>query len=969
MAEQFVLQPTKFSSLRRHRSSTGASWQDNWKQAQGEEHMVQGHEPGGLNQFRSLLQFALPSMANVESIVSIRMFVFTAGDHNGLVTQATGETNLKMGYKAKSWSEQGGGEKVWTGDLADDGANINDNWRAYARVGSANLVRTEIDVGPIFRAWLGTGVKTPWGNGLAKANYGMVLLAAGDADHMKKHETVLASPNHVNTGIRPYVVITYNPKGGPGITTLTAPDGTIPAGVPQFLTGDWETGRPGDTMVSVTIKVQEGTKAALTWTHNADPNEVATSSFSVPINLELVKSGITYAWTAKVKTSRGDETPYAPTQTLRLASAPPSLVALAPTGSHTTLDSVPFTARYTASAGQYRASAWQVQLRTPLADTDPTWGEDLLWDTGLMTVPLGAEGATPVTTPFTVDLTTLYGGPGLVPSATYNYRMRALDPFGSETGWKYGAFSLTAAYVPPTDDPRINMTRYGKQPPHRIRIFAVDLTPAAKRAPGKLLAELTDAANVGASEYYNSAGEFYFTLPAIHPQIAVIEPYQCHYALEIHTGQGWRGIAYGLITDFDATEDEVVFYGQDYMGILARTVEERFSTADAELSTDKGGAKYVDKTIKDIVVDQLYKEATKANSPIGFINILAADIADMPEKATIYTSFKQRLPFIAGLIDSSRAGTGRRTRIVPERNSDGVWKWRVVYNPGIDRPNIRLEYGGLVQGFRTIPFSNWGTAVDAIGRTVTGTKVYSARAVGVGINEGLYGAFPTTTMHQDIDDSNDLQRRANQEAAKVSKVGKMLGVGIRVGSLTVKDGWDICDSVKVDIKRGVVDTTRFGSGYWTIWGWTWNSYPDGHSNMVLSLAPREDNTPPNPDLIPSSPILSTPEWQLEEVPPTVDDDGIFWLDTTTGDIYEKQPDGTWLMTASMVGPEGPEGPEGPPGTTGATGPPGADGATLYTWVKYADDALGNGISDSPTGKAYVGFAYNKTTATESNNPA
>ncbi len=235
-------------------------------------------------------------------------------------------------------------------------------------------------------------------------------------------------------------------------------------------------------------------------------------------------------------------------------------------------------------------------------------------------------------TPWTLDLTTLYGGPGL-PPGDYSCRMQAFDSFGSATGWKYIQFNLTAAYYPEGDDLRVNMTRYGKPPPHRIRIYAVDLTAGKGRGPGKLLAELTDAANVGASEYYNSPGEFYFTLPATHPQVAVIEPYQCHYELQIHTGQGWKGIAYGLITDFDATEDEVVFYGQDYMALLGRTVEERFSTADAELPTDKGGAKYVDKTIKEIVLDQLTKEKAKANSPVGFIEVNTDFFFNFTEKS------------------------------------------------------------------------------------------------------------------------------------------------------------------------------------------------------------------------------------------------------------------------------------------------------------------------------------------------
>ena len=54
---------------------------------------------------------------------------------------------------------------------------------------------------------------------------------------------------------------------------------------------------------------------------------------------------------------------------------------------------------------------------------------------------------------------------------------------------------------------------------------------------------------------------------------------------------------------------------------------------------------------------------------------------------------------------------------------------------------------------------------------------------------------------------------------------------------------------------------------------------------------------------------------------------------------------------------------------GVPGKPGDDGKTYYTWVRYADDASGNGMSDSPNGKYYIGFAYNKESQTESNNPA
>lgn len=57
------------------------------------------------------------------------------------------------------------------------------------------------------------------------------------------------------------------------------------------------------------------------------------------------------------------------------------------------------------------------------------------------------------------------------------------------------------------------------------------------------------------------------------------------------------------------------------------------------------------------------------------------------------------------------------------------------------------------------------------------------------------------------------------------------------------------------------------------------------------------------------------------------------------------------------------------GSDGAQGPKGDNGQTLYTWIKYATSATGAGMSDSPTDKTYIGLAYNKTTATESNNAA
>ena len=50
---------------------------------------------------------------------------------------------------------------------------------------------------------------------------------------------------------------------------------------------------------------------------------------------------------------------------------------------------------------------------------------------------------------------------------------------------------------------------------------------------------------------------------------------------------------------------------------------------------------------------------------------------------------------------------------------------------------------------------------------------------------------------------------------------------------------------------------------------------------------------------------------------------------------------------------------------GLPGPAGVPGRPSYTWVRYADDAQGNGMSNSSAGKDYIGIATNKETPMES----
>lgn len=76
------------------------------------------------------------------------------------------------------------------------------------------------------------------------------------------------------------------------------------------------------------------------------------------------------------------------------------------------------------------------------------------------------------------------------------------------------------------------------------------------------------------------------------------------------------------------------------------------------------------------------------------------------------------------------------------------------------------------------------------------------------------------------------------------------------------------------------------------------------------------------------------------------------------------------VTISNVfdGDDGEDGVDGKDGVPGLPGPSGKDGQSLYTWVKYATNASGTNMSDLPDGRSYIGFAYNKNTPVESTNP-
>jgi len=885
--------------------------------------------------YRALLQWPAIDWSglNVHQVVKAELVFFSVEDHFGNSALAQ---NIKVIRVKSAWSEAGtGGEDDW--DTVIDLPSNDENYKAYGGPETAAPTTFTIDVTPILQASMPKTVRGPDGQaGAGLADYGVMLTSAGSVAQQQARYFCIASEDFTDALKRPIFRLTYDSVLGPGSVTPHEPMGDIPDVFGENFTGTYNASGVGQRISERHIEVRLAGGAEV-WQHIAPTSQQESESgtFQWPLPGSL-KSLTDYEWRVRARNNKtATWTPWSEWVAFKVSTTAPALTLEGPSGSHSTLSLVRFAATYEDPEGNSPRLV-RIQVRSTTTPVNPVWDTgDHYWDTGDTAVRKVERDER--------RISRLYEGEGLL-AGGYSYRMRATDRLGGVSPWVYGSFTLTKGYEPRPGTTNFLTGYASDQHDWRVRIFDM----GANRGPGKMVAEFSDCPTVGATEYYNSPGEFYFTCSITHPQASVVEPFQTHYALEMYNGEGWYPKAYGLITDYDATDDEVVFYGIDYLGVLSMLSDERFNPSDSpDRPVESGGSKYNNWRISDIIKDQLDRAVAAPNSPVGFITV--EDITEWDEFVTIFSTFKERLSFISGLIESHRAGTGVRTRLVVERSQTGAFSFRVLDAPGGDRDNIRAEYGGLVQGFRIIPFGQWGTKVHGIGRAVDGTKPYYYRATAPGKFPGppeqtfeeVYGSFPQVRFWADLADLNDLKRRVKQAARSVAKLGKRMGLGLRVDALDVKDGWDITDSIKVDVKRGIVDTDRFGSGYWTIWGWQWE-WAANYPTLTLSLLPRDDTTPPDTDLLPSAPILDYPEWGQGSGPPPVDTQNALYLDVENGDVYEKQDDGTYLLVGNIAGPPGEEGPEGPEGPVGPPGPPGG-GDSVAPPVPTVKDAISSTV--------------------------
>lgn len=630
---------------------------------------------------------------------------------------------------------------------------------------------------------------------------------------------------------------------------------------------------------------------ALTYSRQvASFSKVATNSekvanhFIVPAQGNFTaKAGLTYRWRARTADEEGQVSAWTALVSFNLTDTPPNPPVLSPISgaSYATLNLVKFQGgTFSDPDAGDKLFAHQVQL-SPFPPGDIRWAEadGILWDSGKVFDSLGAT-----------NWTEYYGGRALA-AGTYYWRAAQYDQKDGVSAWTYATIVLTAAFSP--DPGSYADVQINPHAPWRILIrdlYQPDgVTKTVGRAPGNLIAVFEEAKNVGASIVYNSPGELHFTLLKDDQQIGVIEPKQVHYAVEFYSGDGWQEKFAGVVWDVDATETDVVFKGIDYLALYDTVIDERYDPLKPNKSYKSNGSFYENVTIRTIILDQLNWAQKLADSWVGFIAIGA--IATMNEKATVYSTMQPTLSFVAGLIDSHRQGTGKRTRMKVVKTTTGTYQLQIVDDPGVIRSDLALYYGELVQGYRIIIFGDgWANVEHVVGRNRDGAKVVYSTIKGQPFQPSTttYGRIATVAVMDGVQDQLDLRRRGLQAAIQSAKLGKNIAIGLRTLFIQPLQGWDIADIFPVKVKDGAIDTDRFGSGYWSAMACAWEATDIGQQSTVITLLPREDASAPDVNLIPSVPVSTQPEWQLGWTPPDpLKATSKYWLDQTTGKVYTR----------------------------------------------------------------------------------
>jgi len=386
-------------------------------------------------------------------------------------------------------------------------------------------------------------------------------------------------------------------------------------------------------------------------------------------------------------------------------------------------------------------------------------------------------------------------------------------------------------------------------------------TNTTDRGRGNIAAVIHDAKNVGVSSYLNEGGEMFFTLPYNHPQLSACVPLERHYRVDRFDEEDGRYVTLGqgLLEDYEATENETVFYGLDYMMVLQKTITTPSTTT---LVT------YNDKTFANIYQTEMTQAISASNSRLGFIdyNLGTAwsHTASYPlviNAATttydIFTGGEPRGSFLTNLANIAMEGTATKVVFGNTLESDtelynGFFcdmNWSPTQND-----NIVLEYGGNVRAFSYSPnfrslLTRTRVIATSIINNVSPTKIWSSVATGSAAPVSTYGIIEAVFLEEDLATQTVVDNKAKYRLYQSSpeKI-RNISIAIKDGSIIPYKRYKLGDDIRVRIERGNVSINT----NLTLRGQRYIASTNGTEELWFDFFPRDTvlMAPPPTDIKP-----------------------------------------------------------------------------------------------------------------------
>lgn len=347
---------------------------------------------------------------------------------------------------------------------------------------------------------------------------------------------------------------------------------------------------------------------------------------------------------------------------------------------------------------------------------------------------------------------------------------------------------------------------------------------AADRSRNNVRAIIPDARDIGVSAYANDGGEMFFTLPWNHPQIAECQPWLRHYEVKrwnANTG-AYTVVGVGLLDDFEATADEVVVYGRDYLSLFNSSIS---GSNTSYTSTEIGTIMQAQLSAAIFQPSYTTKSVTR--------HITLGTIQSTGQTVTVLTSYQGRLDFCRQLIDIWQSDSSVRPILSVTRTAPFTVSFQS--NAGSDKQAFRFTFGGLVNDFRYDPgYSDLATRLYGIGQKREGATVLFSNQEYA--SETTYGIIQRPQVFIDIVDQTALDRKVKRAARDAGTVGKNVALGLRINQVGPWEWGEFGDSVPISITRGALVSV---SGLYTVWGQEWIGKANGSEDLFLSLLPKE----------------------------------------------------------------------------------------------------------------------------------